>query len=354
MRKFRTLAIILIICLTFSVFALACNTKDDNGGSSAGAINLLDKNWQDDNANNTDADNDHAGENVFQFSSGTNKFSPLKTVNKFDAYNAISLNIADLDLQNHKKLLIKGKGKDASAIVKLVSTPIIPGGDGYQEVSINFGEKEEIFEFDLSYDNYASVRKGLSSIIIMPGGGSETSNDIYLSTLEFSNEKANSQYRLNIQAPEIVEPNIYDGTSNTFNILKDMKVNSGNSETLAIDYQDSNTKAVVSVKSGNDAWAYIYSKIGGNLKGFKTLTIEFDAPVGIGCKLKVEGGGVTIKETATADEPLSTGTKVTFSLALEDKNLIDSGEMNVLIFIQPNVVATEDFTFTITKLELSK
>lgn len=159
-----------------------------------------------------------------------------------------------------------------------------------------------------------------------------------------------SELRL-ISAEAEVQPLVYNGTDETFNVNKNFKNGDGN-----IDVKEENNETILTVKPGKGSYETVITQAGGNLKGFNTLRMSFTAPAGKTMKLKFEGGG-DAKESDSNEEALHAGTgeeAVWEWQGFTAANLTDGENgnmMKIIIFPEPgNGDVTEEYTIVIHEL----
>lgn len=183
--------------------------------------------WVDENYVDTDKNNASRGLQSFTLSEGDNALAVIKS-HKYNEADAISKDVEKYDLSEFKKLSITVSG-GGDLILSITSNPIIPGGSGFSEVTLTLTEEPKTYEFDLSFPAYEAVRKGIKKVTILPNAGQsgEELPDVKITAFEFSKEDVNSALVCNTEAFDVDNPNIYDGTSDTFNINKNFGSNDG-------------------------------------------------------------------------------------------------------------------------------
>ena len=343
----KALIFVMIIAVIMSSLALiGCknetpeNNEENQGEVNPNVINLL-KNgegdeWIDENYVDTDKNNPYRGLASFTLSEGDNALAVIKS-HKYNEYDALSKDVDQYDLSEFKKLTITLSGS-GDFVLSITSNPIIPGGAGFSEVTFALTEESKTYEFDLSFPAYEAVRKGIKKVTIIPNAGQkgEELADVKITSFEFSKEDVNSALVCNTEAFDVDNPNIYDGTSDTFNINKNFGSNDG---AYIVTWGEGTT--LIELTENKLEWSYVKSPVTGNLQSFTKLYIKFKGEEGMVFKLKLESTSTTAYETGSANtqpDIVCDGTEQEFELTgFTAANLVgsDDASMWVLIFVEP-------------------
>ena len=182
------------------------------------------------------------------------------------------------------------------------------------------------------------MRKGIKKVTILPNAGQsgEELPDVKITAFEFSKEDVNSALVCNTEAFDVDNPNIYDGTSDTFNINKNFGSNDG---AYIVTWGEGTT--LIELTESKLEWSYVKSPVAGNLQSFTKLYIKFKGEAGMVFKLKLESTSTTAYETGSATtqpDIVCDGTEQEFELTgITAANLVgsDDASMWVLIFVEP-------------------
>lgn len=359
----KTSYIILIIALLFTLFTFnGCENEDPDNNTSENilegtTISLLNNikgsdEWIDDNFLDTNPSNVNRGYKVYTLSEEDNALSTV-SFTKRNSNDSLSKNLTYRDLTNYKKISITASGS-GTLTLKLISTPCIPGGKGFGEVDITLTNTPVTYEFDLTFDNYDLVLQGLTKIALIGNDGETNSGSFNITNFKFSKEDPIEENVINEPSLGIQLPNIYE-SGNTFSINKNF-IDNDNVFSLV----ETGESTSLTIGIAKPEWAYIKTKVKGDLTGFNKLKINYTGTAGTSFKVKFEGSSISIFETGQSysqDDPTCSGESQEFIMQqFNSDNLIDSAEkeMFVLIFFEPGSNGTEGDTIEFTNIIFEK